>query len=457
MQRSIPKNYPVDRSKLTRNQARNCSQSVCGLVHEIMISGHPADRILTRFYRLHHRFGAADRRYINESLFSLFRWWGWLRYFLPADHDWKKTIPEHLAEKHEWLAMIASAHLLDNEEISPITKVWMSELNGFYPLGNLTRGWKFHDLTTKAEFLQRNFALPKCQVTQLIPEWALKMIALSTVDLHAFIEILQKRPPLWLRSQNSNLLSLIEELKGSGLTVQSTPHHNQSFCILHDRVNLQQLPAFRAGKFEVQDLASQGIGLTCNAKPGDRWWDVCAGAGGKSVQLGHMMRNQGTIVATDIREWKLTTLKQRARRAHLHNISTRQWNKNKLPSREANFDGVLVDAPCSCSGTWRRNPDARWTSQPDELTELCRIQTEILAMAAHGVKPGGQLIYATCSIFACENHDIINQFLSGHKEFRLVPFKHPFAEYHTDGTLTIWSHQYDSDCIFAAKLQKNIA
>ena len=121
--------------------------------------------------------------------------------------------------------------------------------------------------------------------------------------------------------------------------------------LYNPRVNLYELKSFRAGNFEVQDLASQSLGFACQAKPGERWWDVCAGAGGKTMLLADHMQSKGLVVATDIREWKLQDLKKRAKRARFSNVTTKALKKGRASSKNHTFDGVLVDAPCSCTGT----------------------------------------------------------------------------------------------------------
>ncbi len=262
----------------------------------------------------------------------------------------------------------------------------------------------------------------------------------------------QKRPPIWIRGQCKQILALRDELKKEGLTARRSEYLDDAVMIEQARENLFELESFKSGKFEIQDFASQVIGLACNARPGQRWWDMCAGAGGKSLQLASMMQTKGVVIATDIRSWKLDDLKRRMRRARFSNISIREWNGKGIPGRSANFDGVLADVPCSCSGTWRRNPDARWTMTLDAIKTLSKTQLEILNKAAKGVKKGGILVYATCSVFDRENESIIQQFLAGRDDFKLDAFYHPIAKENVPGMLRIWPQEANSDAVFVCRM-----
>jgi 16S rRNA (cytosine967-C5)-methyltransferase len=137
----------------------------------------------------------------------------------------------------------------------------------------------------------------------------------------------------------------------------------------------------------------------------------------------------------------------------LSNIHCRAWDGRRLGRRQATFDGVLVDAPCTCSGTWRRNPDARWSTRPEEVTEMAELQARLLANAASGVKPGGVLVYATCSLFEAENGAVVREFLARREDYRLEPFGHPLTGRDTPGWTCIWPWEGDCDAMFVARLR----
>src|SRR5262249_51214626 len=157
--------------------------------------------------------------------------------------------------------------------------------------------------------------------------------------------------------------------------------------------DVHHLPAFERGALEIQDLAAQAVALGCDPDPGDRWWDVCAGAGGKALHLATLMGGKGVVVATDVNAARLKEAARRARRSPLRNVTTKLWDGRRVAGKPRSFDGVLVDAPCSAIGTWRRNPDARWTTTRDAISRLGEIQSQILDAAAPGVRPGGTLFY----------------------------------------------------------------
>ncbi len=204
------------------------------------------------------------------------------------------------------------------------------------------------------------------------------------------------------------------------------------------------------GGFEFQDLASQCIGLVCQAKENEKWWDVCAGSGGKSLLLADEMQNKGKIMATDIRKKILEQFKKRIKRTQYTNIKIKDLG-DVCFSQEL-FDGVLVDAPCSCTGIWRRNPDLRWTSNADICKKSTQNQLEILRMASMKVKEKGILIYATCSLSQQENEEIISNFLKQNKSFQLESFINPLTGEQTKGMLRINFQPFDNDGMFVARL-----
>jgi 16S rRNA (cytosine967-C5)-methyltransferase len=197
------------------------------------------------------------------------------------------------------------------------------------------------------------------------------------------------------------------------------------------RIPLSTLDVFRDGLIEVQDEGSQIAAQLADARPGMRVVDFCAGAGGKTLALAGSMANRGHLVACDISERRLERAAQRLRRAGVSIVqrvplsSERdKWVKRHTQS----FDRVFVDAPCTGTGTWRRNPDAKWRLRPEDLTELTALQAEILDSAARLTKPGGRLIYVTCSLLREENEAQIESFIAGHEDFSLLPIGHVWSE-----------------------------
>jgi 16S rRNA (cytosine967-C5)-methyltransferase len=216
---------------------------------------------------------------------------------------------------------------------------------------------------------------------------------------------------------------------------------------------LFKTPEFHAGEFEIQDIASQMVGWLCAPQPGETWWDACAGEGGKTLHLSDLMRNQGLLWASDRAEWRLKKLKRRAGRAKVFNYRSAFWDGGaKLPTK-TKFDGVLVDAPCSGIGTWQRNPQARWTTTPDDVRELSEIQRRLLANAAPGVKPGGKLIFSVCTLSRAETTEVVEYFNASRPDFEPLALpeisggQRPFT---SAAAKIIWPQDLDGNGMFIA-------
>jgi 16S rRNA (cytosine967-C5)-methyltransferase len=200
---------------------------------------------------------------------------------------------------------------------------------------------------------------------------------------------------------------------------------------LAERAPLSGLAALKDGLVEVQDEGSQLAALLAGAKPGMRVVDFCAGAGGKTLAIAAAMHNRGKIVACDTAEWRLTRSAQRLRRAGASNVERRVLSSERDPwvkRHAASFDRVLVDAPCLGIGSWRRNPDAKWRATPTDLAELQIRQHDILKSAARLVKPGGRLVYVTCSLLREENETQAERFLAETPDFALYPAVRAWSE-----------------------------
>ncbi|MPN34050.1 Ribosomal RNA small subunit methyltransferase B [bioreactor metagenome] len=167
------------------------------------------------------------------------------------------------------------------------------------------------------------------------------------------------------------------------------------------------------------------VGLICAPKPGETWWDACAGEGGKALHLSDLMENKGLIWVSDRAEWRLRKLKQRAARAKMFNYRMAAWDGGlKLPTK-TKFDGVLVDGPCSGVGTWHRNPHARWTTGLEDVRELAQVQLNLLNHAASAVKPGGKLVYSVCTLTRSETISVVEQFVAAHPEMETLELADP--------------------------------
>jgi 16S rRNA (cytosine967-C5)-methyltransferase len=183
--------------------------------------------------------------------------------------------------------------------------------------------------------------------------------------------------------------------------------------VLKERANVFLTDAFKEGLFEVQDASSQLVAAFLDVQPGMRVVDTCAGAGGKTLHMASLMQNKGQLIAMDLYESKLKQLKLRAKRNGAFNIEYRIIDTTKVIKKlHEKADRVLIDAPCSGLGVLKRNPDAKWKLQPEFIENIKKVQAEVLENYSKIVRPGGKLVYATCSVLPSENQDQINKFLS---------------------------------------------
>jgi 16S rRNA (cytosine967-C5)-methyltransferase len=456
----------------TLARERAVTDAVVRLTQRALRERHPADRALAAFLRAHREYGSRDRRMITAIVYGVFRWWGWLRALLPSETR------DALGEETErggavppapvaggatatldaaaWAPLLLAAAALEGLAWADLQDAWLRRCKLAAAELDALRDARGLDAVCGA--FRRAFRgfgrVAGLGPADLVPAWLGEEIACPQ-PLSLLIEWLQRRPPLWLRAQGTDEPALLKELADAGLEPVRHPVVPAALHVGHPRVNLYLLPAYREGRVEVQDLASQLVGHICAPLPGQRWWDACAGGGGKTLSLAQLMQRRGTVVATDIRERKRQDLRRRTRRAALPNVRTRDWDGQALPRDRATFDGVLVDAPCTCSGTWRRNPAARWTLRRAEIAEMARIQTALLAAAASGVKPGGVLVYATCSFFRAENEEVVQAFLAGTADFHAEPFRDPLSGRSLAGSVQTWPWDGDCDAMFVARFRRS--
>ena len=409
--------------------------------HAVIEGGRRADRTVALALKTRRDLAAPDHRFVSEVAFALLRWRGWIE-------------PMGLRQP---AARVLLATLLDAPAVHPACRLWARNLGRdperLVALGDAP-SW-----TTKADGLRRlmeGHALT-ADPWRLFPPWLREVLPLPPGGAPAkakFVEllrVLQSRPPLWVRAQGQDEAATWEELRNLG--VKPWVHRKLGRAAkLEADVDIYHLAPFLRGHLEIQDLASQAVGLVCDPDPGERWWDACAGAGGKALHLAALMGGKGVVVATDVVEGKLKEAARRARRSPLRNISTKPWDGKYVPGKAGSFDGVLVDAPCTAIGTWRRNPDARWSIRREAVDELAAIQANILHHAAAGVRPGGTLAYSVCTLTPAETQGVVRGFLDTHPGFRLDPFPHPFDDAPTDGTLQIWPQDADCDAMFLARM-----
>jgi len=459
--------------RIVNSQAIACETAVRLALYTVFHQKRPADNFLSAFLRKNKQYGSRDRRIISECVFAVFRWWGVIRKLIthpalgaiedsaiphPDRIDWDRLyIPE--LNRDSISTILLSAAFLETHCLCPfdIMKIW-SERAGvhFSSISNNIKHAKEKKLKLIPDIFRTRKDINFTGPGDTLPIWIADKFPLK-YNVHKFAEWMLKRPPLWLRLswQGKTLESVSQELASSGFEVFPSDMLKDALCVKNPAVNVYTLPSFKNGLFEVQDIASQCIARICNPLSGERWWDACAGAGGKSLHLADLMKNKGIVLASDIRLYKLDDLKLRARRHGYSNIRCDEWNGGKLrKKKEDSFDGVLVDAPCTCSGTWRRNPDGKWRTTPQDVAERSELQLKILNNACPGVKKGGYLVYSTCSVFEDENMGVVKKFLRENSSFELAPFSNPLNGEKSNGAVLINSWDADCDSMFAARFRR---
>jgi len=400
----------------------------------------PADRFLANFfYQFRKKLGARDRRLLAEITYAALRH----RTFLQL---WAKRFESDRDPLLFILLASAAEGIVTAED-------FMREIGRFGGEAQSARLYshlkdRILPANIKCKSHEEELAFKYSFPVWLVERWG-KLF--TKEELPVILDSLNQRPPLSIRVNPVKITreALLAQLQEKKFVVAPAPKSSLGI-LFESRVALFQTEEFIRGLFEVMDEGSQLAGLAVQAKPGELIWDVCAGGGGKALLMAGMMQNKGRIIATDIRMYKLKDLKKRASRAGIFNIFPADLNRmDEIKSVRGGFDKILVDAPCSGTGTLRRNPDAKWKLSPETLEFHHRDQVAIVESALPRLKPGGTLFYVTCSLDPLENEDSLKEILAKHPELTPVstePFK--------DGFFRLWPHKDNTDGFFVAALKK---
>lgn len=370
------------------------------------------------FFAARRGIGSRDRRLYRELAFTALRYLPWIEARLAGN-------PDDAVKVIAWLA----ADL-------PATRAFRAAVAGDWPATP-------ESIAARAEFLKE-------PATALLPEWFRPHCPALFESPELDFQV--KRAPLWLRLQTNAPEKIFAEFKTLGWTWTVSEILPQAVW-LHGDVDVKRTDAFHTGQLEVQDLGSQLLLETVAAlsRPpttGVRWLDACAGAGGKTLQLARKLGPTGHVDAHDIRPAALEELQFRVVRAKIQNVSVLQ----KTPADA--YDGVLVDAPCSGSGTWRRAPHLKWATSESDVAAAATRQGELLSRFSERVRAGGLLVYATCSLSRRENEDVAAAFLAKHSDFRVEAPVHDFGAVHSGAGLTIRPARFNSDGFFVAAFRR---
>tara|TARA_R110002072_G_scaffold256701_6_gene415543 strand:+ start:14904 stop:16118 length:1215 start_codon:yes stop_codon:yes gene_type:complete len=398
---------------------RNLVYTVIDSIRDIFNEGVYADKAVEKALKRDKRWGSRDRKFVAETIYEIVRW---------------KRLYAEIADVKE---------PFDRANIWRLFSVWcvlkgiaLPDWNQIEPTPTRRIKGKFDELSKIRKYRES------------IPDW-IDEAAVSEIGEELWtkeLAALNKQAEVILRTNTLNTTkeNLQKELREESIFTEFIPNHPDALRLV-ERANVFRTDVFQKGYFEVQDASSQLVAEYLDVEPGMKVVDACAGAGGKTLHIASLMKNKGQIIAMDIYESKLRKLKVRARRNKAHNIDTRVIDSTKpIKKLHGKADRVLIDAPCSGLGVLRRNPDSKWKLQPEFLDEIRKVQQDILQQYAAMVKPGGKLVYATCSILPSENQEQVDQFLNSEagKEFAFVKDN------------KVFSHLSGYDGFYMAQLEK---
>jgi 16S rRNA (cytosine967-C5)-methyltransferase len=417
-------------SPITRSQ-------IDAIVHALAVvlpARTPADVVLKHYFRDNRSLGSRDRALVADTVYSVLRRRRLLETLTPS------AAPRELA--------LASLVKLQGVSIGQLESLLKSS----------ERNWL-------AELKARDMDALPFEVKADLPDWVLERLRRRYADseILALARSLQHPAPLDLRvnTLKAPREAVLERLEADGTPAAAT-RYSPIGVRVKEKVALNKHPMFLDGAVEVQDEGSQILGLLVEPRRSDMVVDFCAGAGGKTLQLGAAMGSHGRLYAYDVSDKRLANLTPRLRRSGLSNVHPQRIdgeNDTKVKRLRGKVDRVLVDAPCTGLGTLRRNPDLKSRQTEAGLAELNAKQWAILEAAAALVKPGGRLVYGTCSLLEEENEAIVERFLAAHPDFAIVPCSEVLAHQGLEipgceRYLRLLPHVHDTDGFFAAVMQR---
>jgi 16S rRNA (cytosine967-C5)-methyltransferase len=407
------------------------------LVGAVLKFDAPADNVVSFFLRQRRELGPRERHTLAETAYAVLR---------------RRLLYQHLAQSgsgpmERRLTIVA----------------WMGDA------AFLRAALELHEQKWLAQVQAVDQSALAPKLRHNLPDWIAQPLQSQLGDdgFWALVASLDAVAPLDLRvnTMKTKREAAKLALATAGIEAVETPYSPWGLRV-QGRPALQKLPLFNAGEVEVQDEGSQLLALLTDAKRGEMVVDFCAGAGGKTLALGASMRNTGRLYAFDVAGHRLEALKPRLARSGLSNVYPVQIaheRDERIKRLAGKIDRVLVDAPCSGLGTLRRNPDLKWRQSPKSVQELNVKQTAILSGAARLLKPGGRLVYATCSLLASENEAVCATFAAAHPGFAPLSVAHLLTDLKVAGAetlvqagnLRLWPHLHSTDGFFAAIWQKS--
>lgn len=365
---------------------RNLVFAVIDALLEIFNEDGYADKVVARTLKRDKRWGSKDRKFVAETIYEIVRW---------------KRLYAEIAEVKEPFS---------RDNVWRLFAVWAILRGVKLP------DWKYFENTPVRRIKGRFDELSKIRkFKESIPDWMDEIGVKELGEAKWTKEIAAQNKQAEVILRVNTLKTTKEKLRAilmdSDIETEFLKDYNDAL-VLKERANVFMTQAFKDGLFEVQDASSQLVAYYLDVEPGMRVVDTCAGAGGKTLHLASLMQNKGQIIAMDIYESKLKQLKIRAKRDGVHNVEFRVIDSTKaIKKLHEKADRVLIDAPCSGLGVLKRNPDSKWKLQPEFIDNIKKVQAEVLENYSKIVKPGGKLVYATCSVLPSENQEQIKLFL----------------------------------------------
>lgn len=412
----------------------NLLQEASTLLAEVLQFSAPADSLLSAFFRDRPKLGRQERSAIAECVYGVLRRFIALKWLLPDGNP------------RLWILL------------------WLGRFQGLSQR-ELEQLILPRDREKLAALKSNSLDTAPLEVQAELPEWVIEKLraAMAVQDILKLGRALQQKAPLDIRINTfkSSREAVQQSLRAQQIESQPTPLSPIGLRIA-GHPDLARLPAFKSGEMEVQDEGSQLLSLLVGARRGEMVADLCAGAGGKTLAIGAQMASSGRLYAFDINPKRLARLSPRLKRSGLSNVTAERIaseNDTRLKRLAGKLDRVLVDAPCSGMGTLRRNPDLKFRQSPQTVSALTQIQASLIRAGAKLVKPGGRLVYATCSLLPEENRAIVDAFLAEHAEFQLIPLAASLdvqrIPLDTGDYFELNPAIHGTDGFFAAVLQKN--
>ncbi|MBK8483727.1 MAG: RsmB/NOP family class I SAM-dependent RNA methyltransferase [Saprospiraceae bacterium] len=367
---------------------RNLVVAVIDVINSCMLEGAYADKVIERTLKSNKTWGARDRSFIAESSYDIIRNFRLLHYCVAESNKMQDLVTAYFILKHIQL-----------------------------PDWDLFQGIQSNTVKLNFEKAKKHFA-----ILHSYPDDLLDLVKSELPDSYeAELIALNQKADLILRTNTlvttkDTLISLLASREIIGTTIKG----HEDAILIKDKFNVFRDPLFSQGYFEIQDASSQKVATFLDLAPGMQVIDACAGAGGKSLHIASLMKNKGKVLCLDTESWKLEELRKRAKRNRVDIIETRPILNNKTIKRLfQRCDRLLLDVPCSGLGVLRRNPDAKWKVDRAYIEKVKLLQKQILMQYSEMLKPGGKLVYATCSILPSENSKQIAYFCTEQAHFQL--------------------------------------